>query len=129
MFLRPWLVISAIVAVLADEPNDKLAAVDKALNLLESLREEVAKEGEEEANTYNKFACFCKDTTTDKLAAIQEGNDKKDECEATADALATARDTADTDIARLQGEIKLLADDMKAATKTRHETEQVYAKN
>jgi len=148
MPLRTSVVASAIVAVFGTEswsnpvgtppvvpvavaaaPNDKLAAVDKALNLIRSLRDEVAAEGEKEAQAYSKFSCFCKDTTTDKLADIQRGGNEKSRLEGEAGTLANTRDTCDTNIETFQGEITTLETDMKTAKKNRRSTASLYMNN
>merc|ERR1719171_837007 len=46
---------------------------------MEGLRTKILAEGEEEAHTYDKMACFCKDTTAEKQAAIEDGENKKEE--------------------------------------------------
>lgn len=138
MPLHPWVALSACVFALASTAapstagppgGDKLAAVDKAIDLLESLQQAVLKEGENEAKTYNQFACFCKDTTTDKLAAITKGEDDKSELEGESESLETDRDSADTKIHNLQGDIATLAFQMKQATAARRGTEVEYEKN
>jgi len=53
----------------------KMAAVNKVTTMLEDLKSQVLDEGEAEAATYNKFACFCKDTTKEKTEEIKEGED------------------------------------------------------
>merc|ERR1719183_2407815 len=55
----------------------KMAAVNKVTQLLEDLTKQVLAEGEKEVLTYNKFACFCKDTTNEKTDAIQKGTDEQ----------------------------------------------------
>jgi len=156
MLLCPLLVLSAIVVAVAEDPHysapdyhnsseywiepvstsapgpakgDKFAAVKKAIELLSALRQSVGKEGEDEAKTYNQFACFCKDTTTDKLAAIKREEDEKMRLEGEADSLATDRDTADARIETLQSEIEEISKIMKAAGKERRRLEQKYEKN
>merc|ERR1740133_277818 len=51
--------------------QSKMAAVDKVVSMLEDLQLQVLAEGEAEAATYNKFACFCKTTQNDKSSAIK----------------------------------------------------------
>merc|ERR1719201_2675797 len=55
----------------------KMAAVDKVISMLEDLQLQVLQEGEAEAATYNKFACFCKTTQKAKSEAIKTGKDHK----------------------------------------------------
>ena len=64
-------------AAAAKAKEAKMSAVNKVIDLLENLKAQVLSEGESEAQNYNKFACFCKDTTSGKTAAIQQGEDKK----------------------------------------------------
>jgi len=52
--------------------------VEKVINLLTDLKDEVTTEGAAEAATYDKFACFCKDTTEEKSLAITTGRDEID---------------------------------------------------
>merc|ERR1719421_1274674 len=46
---------------------------------MEGLRTKILAEGEEEAHTYDKMPCFCKDTTAEKQAAIEDGEIKEAE--------------------------------------------------
>ena len=57
--------------------DKKLAAVNKVITMLEDLSVQVVAEGEKEAASYNKFACFCKDTTKEKTEAIKKGTDEQ----------------------------------------------------
>jgi len=50
--------------------------VQKVITMMEDLMIETVVEGKAEAKTYDKFACFCKDSTEDKTIAIQEGEDR-----------------------------------------------------
>jgi len=89
----------------------KMAAIDKAKQLLENLRVKVLAEGEAEAATYNEFSCFCKDTTRDKLASISNGENEKGSLVANLGVLAGRRDGLDVSI---QGNL-----DFIEATETR----------
>merc|ERR1719284_1716966 len=55
----------------------KMAAFNKVVTMLEDLTKQVLAEGEKEAATYNKFACFCKTTMKEKQEAIKKGKDDK----------------------------------------------------
>merc|ERR1719238_1450057 len=72
--------------------DKKLAAVNKVITMMTDLQTQVLAEGEKEAASYNKFACFCKDTTSEKTDAIQKGTDDKDSLESTVADLNTKRD-------------------------------------
>merc|ERR1719235_2045779 len=57
----------------AEAANDsKMAGVNKVTEMLENLQAQVIAEGEKEAKTYDKFACFCRDMTNEKTAAIKK---------------------------------------------------------
>merc|ERR1719446_1933219 len=49
--------------------------IDKVITLIEGMRDEVAADGKTEAAAYDKFACFCKDTTDKKSTSVKDGND------------------------------------------------------
>jgi len=70
--LRLCLALSALSATLAVTP------IEKVLTLLEDLKTDIVAGGTKEATAFDKFACFCKDTTTSKSKSITEGQDKID---------------------------------------------------
>merc|ERR1719210_2239237 len=107
----------------------KMAAVNKVVTLLEDLQKQILAEGEKEAATYNKFSCFCKDTTAEKTDAIEEGRDKKNDLTAKIEKLSDKRDNLDKKIGKLNGEIKDLEKEMKDAKKQRAGELKVYKAN
>lgn len=109
--------------------KSKMAAVGQVLDLLESLKSKVLAEGEEEAQTYNSFACWCKDLSKAKTEAISEGTDKKSTLTSEISTLASTRDTLDTEIDTCEKEIAETNKDMTTATALRKETQTVYEKN
>jgi len=114
----------------ADAAHEKKqAAVDKVLKLMSDLQAQVLAEGEKEAAAYQKFACFCKDTTDEKTAAIGSGTDEKESLEATLAKLQSKRDNEDEDIAELLKDIEDLEKAMKKSTAERKEINGVYEKN
>jgi hypothetical protein len=107
----------------------KMAALNKVSSMLEGLKAQVLDEGEKEAATYNKFACFCKDTTADKVAAISAGKDQKASLEAEIVELSTKRDELDDLIAQTVADIKAAEKEMKTAEFFRAKEADVYAGN
>jgi len=113
----------------AEADQAKMAAVDKVITMMEDLQKQVLAEGEAEAQTYNKFSCFCKDTTADKTTAIQKGTDEVAALSATIESLASDRDGLDERIKGLEADI-VEAEKIMAETKaTRKADLSVYEKN
>merc|ERR1719247_2310974 len=63
--------------------------------MLEALKKEVTLAGDAEAKTYDKFACFCKSTTEEKLWTIEDLDDEKKSLEATIGDKTAKRDDID----------------------------------
>jgi len=84
----------------------KMAAVDKVVTMLEDLQKQVLAEGEQEAATYNKFACFCKTTQKEKSDAIKTGKDDKTSLTADIVKFSEERDGLDKKITGLNKDIK-----------------------
>jgi len=111
----------------ADEA--KMAAVNKVVTMLEDLQKQVLAEGEDEAATYNKFACFCKTTQKEKSAAIKTGKDDKTSLTADINKFSKERDGLDTKIGELQADIKKAEDTMARATKKSDKELSTYKTN
>jgi len=109
--------------------GDKNAAVKKVLDLMEGLRTKILADGEKEAHSYDKFACFCKDTSAEKQAAIGENGDKKEELMATIDELSSMRDELDEDIKKLQQKIEDAEEDVKKANEERAKEKATFEQN
>merc|ERR1719183_1619662 len=94
----------------------KMAAVDKVVSMLEDLQLQVLAEGEAEAATYNKFACFCKTTQKDKSEAIKTGKSEKASLSADIKKFTEQRNDLDKKIAQLQKAIKKAEKEMEKRT-------------
>jgi len=52
-----------------------VSPVEKVIQLLTDMKNEVEAEGKTEAGTYNTFACFCRETTQQKSSSVTTGQD------------------------------------------------------
>mmetsp|Transcript_107905 Transcript_107905/g.315477 ORF Transcript_107905/g.315477 Transcript_107905/m.315477 type:complete len:779 (+) Transcript_107905:89-2425(+) len=109
--------------------NAKKGAVNKVISMLEDLQQKVLLEGENEARTYNQFACFCKDTTKEKTDAITAGEDRKATLSSTISDLSNTRNNLDTAISGLLGDIEQAEREKKQAMHTRSEELAQYERN
>merc|ERR1719321_802018 len=66
---------AAVFLVLAAAGGSAVTPVEKVITLLEDLKAEVEENGVKEGATYDEFACFCKDTNSDKTDSILELQD------------------------------------------------------
>merc|ERR1719498_1218150 len=106
-----------------------MAAVNKITAMLETLQSQVMAEGEEEAATYNKFACFCKTTQADKSDAIKTGKDDKNSLTADISKFSKQRDDLDKKIAGLEDDIEKAEKAMKQRTDKSDADLKVYQTN
>merc|ERR1719502_1857773 len=97
--------------------------------MLETLKAEVLQDREDEAKSYNKFACFCKDTTTEKSKAIEDGDSEKTTLTATIQQLSTERDTLDETIQTTVQEISDAEKEMATLTANRKAARELFEKN
>lgn len=127
-FLPALATVAVAVPSAKDGPTEgsKMAAVNKVIKLFEDLQAQVLAEGEKEAASYNKFSCFCKDTTRDKNDAIQAGEDNRAELQAKIEDLEDHREELDDEISDLSKDIEDAASEMKDASDERHKTNKQY---
>jgi len=129
--------IGTVGALLSgDDPKEdeeareaKMAAVKKVISMLGDMNQQVLDEGEEEAKAYNKFACFCKDTTEDKTAAIEEGEDAKESLIANIEKLEVKRKELNEKMAKLEEEIEEVEKEIREAKEIRAKEKEEYDRN
>merc|ERR1712061_24795 len=107
----------------------KMAAVKKVISMLGDKKQKDLDEGEEEAKAYNKFACFCKDTTVDKTTAIQEGEDAKESLIADIEKLEVKRKELDEKMAKLEEEIEEVEKEIRKKKGIRAKEKEEYDRN
>jgi len=79
-----WFVVcAAITATAADSSRARVSPVEKVVELLTKLKDEVETAGASEAKTYGKFSCFCKKKSMSLSKEITESQDKIEEDSAT----------------------------------------------
>jgi DNA repair exonuclease SbcCD ATPase subunit len=65
----------SVVTLAGSALSVDVSPVEKVIQLLDDMKNECVAEGKKEAATYDKFACFCKDTTVKKSKSVTEGQD------------------------------------------------------
>jgi len=102
---------------------------EKVISLLEDLQAEIEEEGKGEAKIYDTFACFCKDTTTEKSDAIKEEQDNSDDFQANMeeqDSLSKAKAYA---VQELDQQIAATVKEMEKAEEARQAELQTFEVN
>eukprot|EP00746_Dinoflagellata_sp_MGD_P160519 gnl/MRDRNA2_/MRDRNA2_87313_c0_seq1.p1 gnl/MRDRNA2_/MRDRNA2_87313_c0~~gnl/MRDRNA2_/MRDRNA2_87313_c0_seq1.p1 ORF type:complete len:730 (-),score=258.26 gnl/MRDRNA2_/MRDRNA2_87313_c0_seq1:92-2281(-) len=88
--------------------------VEKVIKLLEDLKSSVEDEAKDEAKTYDKFACFCKDNTEEKSTAITDGQSTIDENSATIEKQTQEKENAEADLKKALEDIEKVSSEIKA---------------
>jgi len=107
----------------------KMSAVNKAVEMLKKLQAQVKDEGEKEAKLYNKFACWCRDSTEEKSQAIRDGQDEQGMLGGNIENSRARRDELDGMIDMAEEDIKSLEDHMKEERNTRSKAKSVFDAN
>jgi len=95
----------------------KVTPIEQVVNMLTELQTKVILEGKAEAKTYDKFACFCKDSTDEKSAAITDGQTTVDRLVGKINDRQADRSDIDGKISELNEQIAKLNKEMEAETK------------
>merc|ERR1719230_1847650 len=111
----------------ASDVKSKVTPVEKVISLLEKLKAETAAEGKEEAASYDKFACFCKEQADNKLYAITKSKEKIEMLTAKIKLLAGEIDELTAQIADLKAKKQQLEKEQKAAGEVRAKEYEAYA--
>merc|ERR1719379_401644 len=105
------LALFAAFAPSAAEIEDKPNAVRRVITLIEEMKAQVEKEGEEDKKAYDAYACWCKTNDAEKTAAIENAETRINELTAAIEGFAALKAQLTTEIEKLEADI---ADAMKA---------------
>jgi len=94
----------------------QVTPVEKVVNLLAKLQQQVEEEGKKEAASYDKYACFCKEQADDKQYVITKSKKVIDELSAQIEDLDAKIGKLNTDVTTKEGNL--------GSTKTEITTEQ-----
>lgn len=104
------LLLSEAGALRASDSRQTVTPVKKVATLLLKIRDKVQADGKNEAEGYDKFACFCKEEADNKVFYIDKSNTLISELQASIDSLGG-------DVTKLDGEVVTTkADLLKAET-------------
>lgn len=101
--------------------------IDKVVSMLEELEQQVITEGKAEAETYEKFACFCKDNAAEKTTAITDGEKLKSSQEAALTEAQVTRDNESQNKADAAVSISTLKREIKEERAARRDAHNKYA--
>jgi hypothetical protein len=129
-FRAPSLLTLGVVSVnVACAAFTGASPLESVVKLLEDVKGKVTLEGEEEAKTYDTFACFCKDTTKETLSSITSGEDLKNDLGAELNEAMVGRDAQDADIAAATAALGELDGVLEELRSTRRGERVTYEQN
>jgi len=112
-----WLLVFLPFAMASES---KITPIEQVLNMLTDLQAKVVISGKEEAKTYDKYACFCKDATEEKTKAIETGQSDVDSLVSKMNAKNSDRNSIDDKMEELNKEIGSLTKEMEDETAKHH---------
>merc|ERR1719379_89549 len=116
--MQSRMVFFNVCVLLASLPAvaEAVTPVAKVTSLLEDLKKSVETEGAQEAATYEKFSCFCKDNTQAKAKSITEAQDSIDTTSADIGAKTAAKQEKITKHGEQQQKIEDITKELQDAT-------------
>merc|ERR1719217_1869013 len=107
---------------------ESVSPIEKVVQMMEDLQTQVITEGKAEATTYDKFACFCKDSQNEKTAAITEAQDSIADLTGSINQLSADREDLDTEISELNEKIEANVKAQKEADALRAKQKATFVK-
>lgn len=114
MHRAKWPVVFAISVALGSEAAHAISVtgtrsavtpVQKVVELLKKLSDSVQQEGTEEAASYDKFACFCREQSDHKVYALKKAGVKIDNYQSAVESLGAEITKLDGEVVTLKGEV------------------------
>jgi hypothetical protein len=125
--MRVVAICSVLAAALrADRQQTTVNPVEKVVQLLEKIQGEIEAEGQAEAASYDKYACFCKEQADNKIYAIEKFNETINVLAATIEKKTADKGALNADIQSMNEEISQVEDDEEAAAGLRAEENKEY---
>merc|ERR1719235_2975548 len=84
-----------------DKPN----AVRKVITLIEEMKAQVEKEGDEDKKAYDAYACWCKTNDAEKTAAIENAEKRIEDLTSAIEGFAALKAQLTTEIEKLEQDI------------------------
>mmetsp|Transcript_37530 Transcript_37530/g.104344 ORF Transcript_37530/g.104344 Transcript_37530/m.104344 type:complete len:725 (-) Transcript_37530:100-2274(-) len=118
--MQQFLAMSLVLCVVMASLWSTMAAtpVEKVIKLLTDLKAEVEEEGKQEAQNYEKFACFCKKTTESKSDNIKTGRENINQNSADIEQKTALKETESSDLTARQGNEDKLTKQLADVTAT-----------
>jgi hypothetical protein len=117
----------ALLACACSHANaEAVSPIERVIIMMTDLQTQVITEGKAEATTYDKFACFCKDTSNEKNTAITEAQDTIAALTGSINQLTADREGLDEDIAELNENLEANAKSKKEADDERHHQKNTF---
>jgi len=125
--MRVVAICSVLAAALrADRQQTTVNPVEKVVQLLEKIQGEIEAEGQAEAASYDKYACFCKEQADNKIYAIEKFNETINVLAATIEKKTADKGALNADIQSMNEEISQVEDDEESAAGLRAEENKEY---
>merc|ERR1719172_124788 len=116
------MMLVAVLLLLAEgRATADVTPMAKVVELLNNLQTQVQTEGTAEAESYDKFACFCKDTTAEKVDSINTKEDSAEQLGAEEARLSASVAQLKADIGKLNTDIDTMTIELKKMTDLREQ--------
>jgi hypothetical protein len=119
--------VIALGLVAAAGVNAQSSPVTRVVELIKGLKSEIEKDGAAEQKTYDKFACWCEETSERKATAISEARDSIDRLSKLIVELKGQIGTLKVDVSQLKKDIEANIKSQQDATALRQKEHDGYA--